>query len=295
MDKDINERISPSRATGLVLEGGGMRGLFSAGVMDVMMENGIEFDGIVGVSAGATFGCNYKSRQPGRVLRYNLRFRNDPKYMGWRSLLRTGDIVGGSFAYHYMPMKLDIFDIETYEKNPTEFHVVCTDADTGESVYKRIDHIDYDALEWLRASASLPILSRPVNIGGRRLLDGGIADSIPLRYFESLGFKHNIVILTQPKGYTKKRTKLMPVFHATMRKYPAIIEYMNRRHLMYNRELEYITEQQKAGNCLVICPDDTLPISRTSKDADKMQYVYNLGRKAGEQNLEAIKAFLERH
>lgn len=279
---------------GLVLEGGGMRGLFSAGVMDVMMEHGIEFDGIVGVSAGATFGCNYKSRQPGRTLRYNLRFRNDPKYMGWRSLLRTGDIVGGSFSYHYMPMKLDIFDTEAYEKNPTEFHVVCTDADTGEAVYRRLDHIDYEALEWMRASASLPILSRPVCIGDRRFLDGGIADSIPLRYFESEGFKRNIVILTQPKGYKKKRTKLMPIFHLTMRDYPAIIEYMSRRHIMYNRELDYATNQQLAGNCLIICPDDTLPISRTSKDADKMKYVYEIGRKAALARIDVIKDFLRK-
>lgn len=280
--------------TGLVLEGGGMRGLFSAGVMDVMMENGIEFDGIVGVSAGATFGCNYKSRQPGRALRYNLRFRNDPKYMGWRSLLRTGDIVGASFSYHYMPMKLDIFDTEAYDKNPTEFHVVCTDADTGEAVYRRLDHIDYEALEWMRASASLPIVSRPVCIGDRRLLDGGIADSIPLRYFESEGYKRNIVILTQPKGYKKKRTKLMPIFHLTMRDYPAIIEYMNRRHIMYNRELDYVTSQQSAGNCIIICPDDTLPIGRTSKNADKMQLVYEMGRKAGLARLDKIKEFIKK-
>lgn len=277
---------------GLVLEGGGMRGLFSAGVIDIMMENGIVFDGLVGVSAGASFGCNYKSMQPGRVLRYNLRFRNDPKYMGWRSLLRTGDIVGGSFSYHYMPMKLDIFDVETFEKNPMEFHVVCTDVKTGEAVYRRIDHIDYNALEWMRASASLPILSRPVHIGNREMLDGGIADSIPLRYFESEGFKKNIVVLTQPKGYTKKKTKLMPLFHTIMRKYPAIVEAMGKRHLMYNRELEYITEQQHKGKCLIISPNDTLPISRTSKDPVKMNEVYQIGRKTGEQYLPAIKAFL---
>lgn len=279
---------------GLVLEGGGMRGLFSAGVMDVMMEHGIEYDGIVGVSAGATFGCNYKSRQPGRVLRYNLRFRNDPKYMGWRSLLRTGDIVGGTFSYHYMPMKLDIFDIEAYEKNPTEFHIVCTDADTGEAVYRRLDRIDYEALEWMRASASLPILSRPVCIGDRRFLDGGIADSIPLRYFESEGFKRNIVVLTQPKGYKKKRTKLMPIFRTTMRKYPAIIENMGRRHIMYNRELDYVTSQQMAGNCLVICPDDTLPIGRTSKDPEKMKHVYEMGRRAALARIDVIKEFISK-
>jgi predicted patatin/cPLA2 family phospholipase len=147
-------------------------------------------------------------------------------------------------------------------------------------------------MEWLRASASMPIISKPVVIGDYEMLDGGIADSIPLRYFESEGFKKNIVILTQPKGFKKKLTKLMPVFKATMRKYPAIIEGMSRRHLMYNRELEYISQQQMAGKCLVICPSDTLPIGRTSLNAKKMQHVYDMGRKAGEDNLEAIRKFI---
>ena len=278
--------------TGLVLEGGGMRGLFTAGILDVLMENNVTFDGVVGVSAGATFGCNFISHQIGRVLRYNMNFRKDPKYMGIRSLIKTGDLVGAEYAYHVLPTKLDVFDFETFEKNPTEFHVVTTNVKTGEPIYHRLDRIDYTGMEWLRASASMPILSKPVVIGDYEMLDGGIADSIPLRYFESEGFTKNIVILTQPKGFTKKLTKLMPVFKATMRKYPAIIEGMSRRHIMYNRELAYITQQQMAGHCLVICPSDTLPIGRTSLNAKKMQHVYDMGRKAGEDNLAAIRQFI---
>ena len=278
--------------TGLVLEGGGMRGLFTAGILDVLMENNVTFDGVVGVSAGATFGCNFISHQIGRVLRYNMNFRKDPKYMGIRSLIKTGDLVGAEYAYHVLPTKLDVFDFETFEKNPTEFHVVTTNVKTGEPIYHRLDKIDYTGMEWLRASASMPILSKPVVIGDYEMLDGGIADSIPLRYFESEGFTKNIVILTQPKGFTKKLTKLMPVFKATMRKYPAIIEGMSRRHIMYNRELAYITQQQIAGHCLVICPSDTLPIGRTSLNAKKMQHVYDMGRKAGEDNLAAIRQFI---
>ena len=278
--------------TGLVLEGGGMRGLFTAGILDVLMENNVTFDGVVGVSAGATFGCNFISHQIGRVLRYNMSQRKNPKYMGIRSLIKTGDFVGGEYAYHVLPTQLDVFDFETFEKNPTEFHIVTTNVKTGEPIYHRLDKIDYTGMEWLRASASMPIISKPVVIGDYEMLDGGIADSIPLRYFESEGFKKNIVILTQPKGFKKKLTKLMPVFKATMRKYPAIIEGMSKRHLMYNRELEYITQQQMAGNCLVICPSDTLPIGRTSLNAKKMQHVYDMGRKAGEDNLEAIRKFI---
>lgn len=280
--------------TGLVLEGGGMRGLFTAGILDVLMENNVTFDGVVGVSAGATFGCNFISHQIGRVLRYNMSQRKNPKYMGIRSLIKTGDYVGGEYAYHVLPTKLDVFDFEAFEKNPTEFHVVTTNVRTGEAVYRRLDKIDYTGMEWIRASASMPIISRPVVIGDLALLDGGIADSIPLRYFENEGFKRNIVILTQPKGFKKKLTKLMPVFKATMRKYPAIIEGMSKRHLMYNSELEYISQQQETGKCLVICPSDTLPIGRTEQTPKKMQFVYDMGRKAGEENLETIKRFIEK-
>ncbi len=270
-----------------------MRGLFSAGVMDVMMEHGIRFDGIVGVSAGATFGCNYKSHQPGRVLRYNIRFKDDPRYMGLRSLLRTGDLVGAEFSYHTMPNELDVFDKVTYENDPTEFHVVCTDVETGEPVYHRIDEMEDEGLDWIRASASMPLVSRPVALEGRLLLDGGISDSIPLRYFQGQGFDRNIVILTQPKGFYKKRTKLMPLFHLFMRRYPAIVRAMSRRHLMYNDELAYLEEQEKQGTILLIYPQDTLPIGRTEQDETKMRRVYAMGRQAGETMLPQIEQFLE--
>ena len=278
--------------TGLVLEGGGMRGLFSAGVMDVMLEHGIRFDGIVGVSAGATFGCNYKSHQLGRVLRYNIRFKDDPRYMGLRSLLRTGDLVGAEFSYHTLPNELDVFDFDTFINDPAEFHVVCTDVETGEPVYHRIDDMDDEGLDWIRASASMPLVSRPVSLGGHLLLDGGISDSIPLRYFQGQGFDRNVVILTQPKGFFKRRTKLMPLFHLFMRRYPAIVQAMSRRHLMYNDELSYLDEQERRGNILLICPQDTLPIGRTEQKEAKMRHVYGMGQQTGEDMIQTIKDFL---
>lgn len=277
---------------GLVLEGGGMRGLFSAGVMDVMMEHGIRFDGIVGVSAGASFGCNYKSHQIGRVLRYNVRFKDDPRYMGLRSLLRTGDLVAAEFSYHTLPNELDVFDYKTYNQDPTEFHVVCTDVLTGEPVYHRLDKMDDEGLEWIRASASMPLVSKPVNIDGKLLLDGGISDSIPLRYFQEQGFERNIVILTQPKGFFKKKTKLMPLFHLFMRKYPAIVQAMARRHLMYNEELVYLEEQKQLGNILLIYPQDIVPIGRTEQNETKMRHVYEMGREKAEEKLSEILRFL---
>lgn len=278
---------------GLVLEGGGLRALFSAGVTDVMMENGIRFDGLIGVSAGATFGCNYKSGQIGRALRYNIAYKDDPRYMGWRSFLKTGDLVGAEFSYHTLPTELDIFDYEAFRQNPMEFHIVCTDAETGEPVYKQLDDMDSDGLDWIRASASMPIVSRPVSLEGRKLLDGGIVNSIPLKHFQELGFERNIVVLTQPKGFYKKRTKLMPLFHLTMRKYPAIIKAMGRRHLMYNEQLRYLTEQEKKGNILLIYPEDTLPIGRTEQNEEKMRKVYQMGRAAAERRLQKIRDFLQ--
>ena len=278
--------------TGLVLEGGGMRGLFTAGVMDVMMEQGIRFDGIVGVSAGATFGCNYKSHQPGRVLRYNVRFKDDPRYMGLRSLLRTGDLVGAEFSYHTMPRELDVFDAGTFNSDSTEFHVVCTDVGTGEPVYHRIDVADEEAFDWIRASASMPLVSRPVSLEGRLLLDGGISDSIPLRYFQGQGFLRNVVILTQPKGFFKRKTKLMPLFHLFMRRYPAIVRAMSRRHLMYNDKLSYLAEQERQGNILPIYPQDALPIGRTEQDEAKMRRIYAMGRQKAKEMLSQIKDFL---
>ena len=270
--------------TGLVLEGGGMRGLFTAGVLDVMMERNIQVDGIVGVSAGACFGCNYVSKQPGRILRYNVNMTKEPRYMGLRPLLSTGNLMNPEFAYHTLPDEIDIFDKDTFNKSSVEYHVVCTDVLTGEPVYKHLTPpVDYDFMEWLRASSALPLVSIPVELEGRQLLDGGMSDSIPLKYFQNLGYEHNIVILTQPLGFTKKRTKLMPLFHMLMRKYPAVIEVMNRRHIMYNAQLEYLAQEEKAGRITVIAPDDTLPIGRTEQNVEKMKRVYQMGREAAEK------------
>ena len=278
--------------TGLVLEGGGMRGLFTSGFLDVLMSAGIRFDGMIGVSAGATFGCNFKSHQAGRALRYNLRFIGDSRYMGWRTLLRTGDLVAAEFSYHTMPTQLDVFDAQTFEAEPMEFHVVCTDVDTGEPVYKQLSHVDYDCMEWIRASASMPIVSRPVELEGKRLLDGGIADSIPLRHFQQLGYTRNVVVLTQPKGFLKKRTRLMPILRVMCRKQPAIVSAMARRHEMYNAQLAYLQEQEQLGNILLIHPADTLPIGRTEQNAKKMHLIYDMGRAEAERRLQEIRNFL---
>ena len=229
--------------TGLILEGGGMRGLFSAGVIDVFMENGIEFDAAIGVSAGAAFGCNYKSRQIGRVIRYNKRFAKDPRFCSIRSLIRTGNLFGAEFCYHTIPDTIDIFDTDAYVENPMDFYVVVTDVETGEAVYINSDEAGDDALEFFRASASMPIVSKPVEIRGKKYLDGGIADSVPLQYFESIGFKKNVIILTQPEGYIKKPSSATKIIKHVLKEYPMVAKVMENRHNEYNETLALIEEK----------------------------------------------------
>ena len=173
---------------GLVLEGGAMRGLWTAGIIDVMMEHQVWPDGLIGVSAGAAFGCNYKSRQIGRAIRYNMRFAKDARYSGMRSWLTTGDYFNANFGYHVIPKQYDIFDDEAFNQNPMEFIVVCTDVETGQPVYKCLTEANYDCYEYIRASASMPIASKVVKLQGLKLLDGGVSNSIPLKYFESIGY-----------------------------------------------------------------------------------------------------------
>jgi predicted patatin/cPLA2 family phospholipase len=277
---------------GLVLEGGAMRGLFTAGITDVMMEHEVWPDGIVGVSAGAAFGCNYKSRQPGRAIRYNMRFARDPRYSGLRSLLTSGDYFNAEFAYHVVPREYDRFDDAAFEQNPMEFVAVCTNVETGEAVYKRLVKSDSLTYDWIRASASMPLASRVVELEGYKLLDGGVADSIPLEYFERQGYERNVVILTQPLGYQKEPNRLMPLMRVVLRKYPLMLKAMDNRHLMYNRQLAYVAEAERQGRCLVIRPDGPIPIGHISHDADEMKRVYDLGRSMGERNIEKIKQYL---
>lgn len=289
-----HKAMNDKEKIGLVLEGGAMRGLFTAGVMDVMMENGIEYDGLIGVSAGSSFGCNYKSKQPGRVLRYNLKYAGDPRYMGLRSLITSGNLVGAEFAYHTLPLQLDIFDIQTFEQNPMEFYLVATDVETGRPAYYRMDAVNRESLEWLRASASMPGVTRPVNVDdGRLMLDGGISDSIPLAYFRSIGYKRNVVVLTQPRNYVKKASPEW-LWRLIMRKHRAIAEAMSQRHEMYNAQLRLVDEGLKCGDTFVIAPDHPLPIGRVTSNKDKMQNVYNIGRNTAERLMPQLIEFINR-
>ena len=278
--------------TGLVLEGGAMRGLFTAGVIDVLMENNIKFNGAIGVSAGAAFGCNYKSGQIGRVIRYSKRFANNKKYALLWSLLTTGDYFGAEYAYHFIPNKLDIVDFETFRNNPMEFWAVATNVGSGKAVYRQLNTLDYEELEFVRASASMPLVSNIVKLNGQRLLDGGVADSIPLAFFQKQGYQRNVVVLTQPKGYRKQPNKLMPLMHLQLHRHPKMLKALAERHIMYNKEVDLVLQEERKGNVFVLQPQIKLTIGHTSHNPKKMQETYEHGRKVATEELEKLKQFL---
>jgi predicted patatin/cPLA2 family phospholipase len=279
--------------TGLILEGGAMRGLFSCGVMDVFLEEGIGFDGAAGISAGACFGCNYKSRQKGRALRYNKRYSRDPRYCSFRSLLKTGDLYGVDFCYRELPEVLDPFDKKTFAENPMEFYVGATDVDTGRIVYHRCTDGGERDMCWMQASASMPMVSRIVEVDGYRLLDGGIVDPVPYRFMEQAGYDRNVIILTQPKGFQKEKSRAMPLMRLALRDTPRIVEAMEVRHEVYNRQMAEIGEKEKRGEVLVIRPPESLGISRTEKNPKELERVYQIGVNEARKTLPRVRTFLE--
>ena len=277
---------------GLICEGGAMRGMFTAGVLDIFLEEDIRFDGMVGVSAGATFGCNFKSRQIGRAIRYNKRFAKDKRFCSIESLLKTGNLYNTDFCYHEVPDQLDLFDWDSFLANPMKFYMVVTDVDTGRPVYHECKSAEAEEMEWFRASASMPLVSRPVSIEGHTYLDGGISNAIPLRFMEHIGYTRNVVILTQDRAYQKKPQAFMQAFRAIRKQYPLTYEAMKNRHLMYNEELADIHEKEKTGQVFVIQPPEPLGIHRVEHDPEELERVYQLGRSEGKKRLSALRDFL---
>ena len=275
----------------LIMEGGAMRGMFTCGVIDVFMENHIEFDGAAGISAGAVFGCNFKSRQIGRPVRYNKKYCRDPRYCSIRSLLTTGDLYGADFCYRELPDVLDPFDRKTYAENPMEFYAGATDVATGECVYRLCMDGGEEDMRWFRASASMPVVSRPVEMDGKLYLDGGIADAVPYRHMQQKGYKRNVIILTQPRGYRKEPEGgfLMDIF---LRKYPKIKNAMAHRHEMYNGQMDDLDRMEDRGDAIVIRPPEALNIGHTEKNPEELERVYQVGRREGGKRLADVIRWL---
>lgn len=277
---------------GLVLEGGAMRGMYTAGVLDRFLDHDIHVDAIVGVSAGACFGCNLFSKQRGRALRYNQRFAGDKRNVSLRSLITTGDIVNREFAYYVVPRQYDLFDEETFEKSGGEYWVTVTNVDTGEAEYMRMYNL-LEEIEKLRASAQMPFCSRMVEIDGKKYLDGGIADSIPVRAAMDMGFDKLIVVLTQPADYVKGPMN-KHLIRAFYRKYPNLCKTLEERHTRYNAQAADVARLEKEGKIFVIRPEKALEISRLEKDPEELARVHGIGLADGEKMMDALKAYLSK-
>lgn len=278
--------------TGLVLEGGSVRGLYTAGVLDVFLEHGIAFDGVIGVSAGAIHGCSFLSGQRGRSIRYYLKYCKDPRFMSFSSLLKTGDLVGADFCYHEIPEKLDIFDNDSFMQNGVPFYAVCSNVETGKPEYLQMTDMFRD-IEIMRASASMPYVSRIVEINGKKYLDGGCTDSIPVDAFRNMGYERNVVVLTRDISYRKK-PELAGLAKLMYRNYPAFAKVQANRYLEYNRQVERVLELEKEGSVFVIRPSVPLAVGRMEKDTEKVKEIYNLGRADGLSKLTKLQDWLQK-
>lgn len=264
--------------TALVLEGGAMRGMYTAGVLDSFMEQGVEFDAVIGVSAGALFGVNFLTKQIGRVIRYNKKYNSDKNYMGIRPFIKTGNIIDTEYAYSRVPLKLDPIDDETFKKSKVPFYAVITNMRTGQPEYVRIKSV-VEQMDVLRASGSMPFASRPVAINGELYLDGAIADSIPFQKMLDMGYDRLVVVLTKDKGYVKKpMNRLLTLIY---KKYPNFYKALNNRHIMYNKQMEDLRALEKAGIAKVYQPVNSPKISRLESDPEKLEALYQIGRMDG--------------
>ncbi|MCR5213161.1 MAG: patatin family protein [Eubacterium sp.] len=265
--------------TGLVVEGGGIRGIYASGVLDELLVRGIKVDGLVGVSAGIIHGISYVSEQYGRNIRYFLKYRSDKRFMSMQSYIKSGNVCNTEFCYDDIPYRLSRFDFETFKKNAEKIETYSTvsSLETGKAEYIRIYDLR-DQMDVVRASASLPLISENVEYKGKLYLDGGSADSIPLKFMMNNGFEKNIVILTRPEGYVKKSDNLMPLMKLRYKDYPEYLKTCQKRHIMYNDELRLVEKEEKAGNAVVIRPSRDLGVGRADKDLEKIKRIYKLGR-----------------
>ena len=276
---------------GLVLEGGGMRAIYTAGVLDMFLENNIEVDGILGVSAGVLFGVNYVSKQKGRCLRYNLKYANDKRYMGMHSLLTTGNIVNKDFAYYELPLNLDIFDDKTFQNSATKFYATVTNVETGKPEYIQL-HSVINQIEVLRATSAMPLVSEIIDIDGKKYLDGGISDSIPIDKCKSLGYDKIIVVLTRPIEYRKKKGNNF--FNKIVyRKYPSLVKTLENRYKSYNEAVEKIIDMENRKEIFVIRPSRAISVSRIEKNTEKLEDVYNLGVQDCKNRLQELMKYLK--
>lgn len=278
---------------GLILEGGGMRGIFTAGVLDYFMDKKLMFSDVYGVSAGSCHACSYLSNQRHRAYETAVNYLDDKRYCSIESLIKTGDLFGADMLYHQIPDVLHPFDHDTYSKYQGNFYAVLTDCETGKPVYQKITDLHHDII-YIRASSSLPIVSRIVEADGHCYLDGGISDSIPILHSVQSGQKKNVIILTQSADYRKSPNKIVGLIRMKYRNYPKLAEVLSKRHIVYNETLDYIQQEEKAGNIFVIRPETPVTIGRVEKNREKLKLLYQRGYDTARKQGEALLEFLEK-
>lgn len=276
---------------GLVLEGGGMRGLYTAGVLEYFMEKDLYFPYNIGVSAGACMAASYLSRQKGRNKRVNLDFVEDKRYISFSNFIRKREIFGMDFIFDEIPNRLVPFDMDTFRESPEEFVIVTTDCETGEAVYyDKTNHGD-DLVKLLRASSSLPFVASSVEYKGRHLLDGGIVDPIPIKKAQADGYEKNVIILTKPEGYFKRPPSKLSAF-LKYKEHPIINDLLAVRYKHYNETLGYIEEQERLGNVFVMRPSKALAVGRMERNKERLEELYELGWKDAKEQFEELQRFL---
>lgn len=276
---------------GMVLEGGGMRGVYTAGVLDFFMDQDFYPDGVIGVSAGACHATSYLSKQRGRNYRVNTKYLSNKEYLSLTSLMKTGSLFGMEFMFHKIPEELEPYDYAAFDQSNIEYIAVSTDMETGKPFYKVIQDAKKD-IDYIQASSSLPLLSRPVELEGRKLLDGGVGDSIPISYMVNRGYDKNIVVLTQCADYRKGKNNLLPIIRHNYKKYPKLVEALADRHIRYNQTLDELTKLEKEGKAFVIRPSKPVTISRVEKNLEKLQTLYQEGYEDAKRQFEAMQAYL---
>lgn len=284
--------MEKEKTIGIVLEGGALRGMYTAGILDTLLKHNIEASMLVGVSAGALFGVNYVSKQIGRAIRYNKRFNSDPKYMGLYSLIKEGNLVNTEYAYEKVPHELDPFDDETYKNSASRFYAVITNVETGDPEYVLLKSV-FEQMDVLRASGSMPFVSTPVEIKGNKYLDGAIGDNIPFEWMSKQKVDKIIVILTRDISYRKKAMSSLAT-NLYKKKYPKIAEGLSKRHELYNSQVEILKEWEEQGKVFVFRPSEPIKIGRIERDPDKLQGVYDLGCKDGEEQFERLLEYLKK-
>ena len=276
----------------LILEGGGMRGMYTAGVLDCFLDNNIEIDNIVGVSAGICTGISYVSKQKRRSFCVNTKYLDRGRYVGIRNLIATGSIFNMDLLFKSIPDELEPFDYKTYNSSAKNVVAVATSCETGKAEYFDISKLMRGRLEKIQASASIPLLAKAVEVDGKYYYDGGVSDSIPIAWSIKNGADKNIIVLTRPLGYRKKEKDISGFARKIMKKYPQIAKTYAKRDAEYNASLELCEAEAAAGRALIIAPTDTEDVSRLTKDRVKLVKLYNRGYSDAQKQLDKIKEFI---